>query len=688
MTECLKNAASDAVTRRTGTVKAVIETVFRRHQLPCTVRVTEEGGVVDRFGLRAEPGVTFEAVAALAPELARELGVAAVRVTEYAIDRTFAGWGIEVPHPPAARQYKTWRELTESERLESTGALDVKLLLGATVLGEPVAVDLATLPHLVVAGGEKTGKTTLMHSLILSLLTVLGPYERRLVLIDVEGGRDFAAYEGVAQLLCPVIAERQRGVNALRWLVKEIDRRRGLLAALPDAKTFADWNRTVRAALDAKTPLLNPAAAHAVLKPLPRLVCLVHDVADLLTGPTKDAEPLLRTILENGAAVGIHLILMMPESSGERLADWAALCPARIGLAMTERQASESFLGTEDAVKLVRPGDLLFRRSPAHCVVRLQSPRVTAEDIASVVESRLWPDAERQYVKDVTEGDVADFEEKRATETPGMPLSGTGNRRPSRAAMLRALSVLTMFHAPARTYGIVRQAAEGAEDVSTLGDLAAPVATVRRFWREGAADEVTDTGGADAICAYAYAATGTASETVEAAEAAEAAGRPPRREAPESVMSCSEFAWALLLGKIGPKVRGLRCWWRVTPAPGVSATCLTTVKALLTALGVPVRTATDDEGAVGIEVLGNGCRRVMTALAAYTTGVLTVKRHGADEKTLSEAASATDDAVNPLEAYFLSSFLSGRGRPFNGEQDPVAAQLSPAGRALVKGATE
>lgn len=682
MTECLKNAASDAVTRRTGTVKAVIETVFRRHQLPCTVRVTEEGGVVDRFGLRAEPGVTFEAVAALAPELARELGVAAVRVTEYAIDRTFAGWGIEVPHPPAARQYKTWRELTESESLESTGALDVKLLLGATVLGEPVAVDLATLPHLVVAGGEKTGKTTLMHSLILSLLTVLGPYERRLVLIDVEGGRDFAAYEGVAQLLCPVITERQKGVNALQWFVKEIDRRRGLLAALPDAKTFEDWNRTVRAALDAKTPLLNPAAAHAVLKPLPRFVCLVHDVADLLTGQAKAAEPLLRTILENGAAVGIHLILMMPESSGERLADWAALCPARIGLAMTERQASESFLGTEDAVKLVRPGDLLFRRSPVHCVVRLQSPRVTAEDIESVVETRLWPDAERQYVKDVTEGDVADFEKKRATETPEVPLSDPGNPRPSRAAMLRALSVLTMFHAPARTYGIVRQAAEGPEDVSTLGDLAAPVATVRRFWREGAVDEVTDTGVADAICAYAYAATGATSET------AEAAGRSIGWEAPDSVMSCSEFAWALLLRKVGPRVRASRCWWRVTPAPGVSATCLTTVKALLTALGVPVRAATDDEGAVGVEVQGNDYRRVMTALAAYTTGVLTVKRHGADDKTLSEAASATDDAVNPLEAYFLSSFLSGRGRPFNGEQDPVAAQLSPAGRALVKEITE
>lgn len=685
MTECLKNAASDAVTRRTGTVKAVIETVFRRHQLPCTVRVTEEGGVVDRFGLRAEPGVTFEAVAALAPELARELGVAAVRVTEYAIDRTFAGWGIEVPHPPAARQYKTWRELTESESLESTGALDVMLLLGATVLGEPVTVDLATLPHLVVVGGEKTGKTTLMHSLILSLLTYLGPGERRLVLIDVEGGRDFAAYEGVAQLLCSVVTERKKGVNALRWLVKEADRRRKLLAALPDVQTFADWNRTVRAALDAKTPLLDPAAAHAVLKPLPRLVCLVYDVADLLTGPTKDAEPRLRTILENGADVGIHFILMTSAPLRKALVDWVGLCPARLALALSERQASESFLGTDDAVKLVRPGDLLFRRSPAHCVVRLQSPRVTAEDIASVVETRLWPDAERQYVKDVTEGDVADFEKKRATETPEVPLSDPGNPRPSRAAMLRALSVLTMFHAPARTYGIVRQAAEGPEDVSTLGDLAAPVATVRRFWREGAADEVTDTGGADAICAYAYAATGTASETVEAAEAA---GRPPRREAPDSVMSCSEFAWALLLGKIGPKVRGLRCWWRVTPAPGVSATCLTTVKALLTALGVPVRTETDDEGAVGIEVLGNGCRRVMTALAAYTTGVFTVKRHGADEKTLSEAASATDDAVNPLEAYFLSSFLSGRGRPFNGEQDPVAAQLSPAGRALVKGATE
>lgn len=676
MTECLKNAASDAVTRRTGTVKAVIETVFRRHQLPCTVRVTEEGGVVDRFGLRAEPGVTFEAVAALAPELARELGVAAVRVTEYAIDRTFAGWGIEVPHPPAARQYKTWGELTESESLESTGVPDVTLLLGATVLGEPVTVDLATLPHLVIAGGEKTGKTTLMHSFLLSLLKYLGPCERRLVLVDVEGGRDFAAYEGVAQLLCPVIAERKKGVNALRWLVTEANRRRELLAALPDVQTFADWNRTVRDALDAKTPLIYPAAAHAVLKPLPRLVGVVHDVADLLTGSTKDSELFLRTILENGADVGIHLILMASETLGERLAGWAGLCPARIALAMTERQASESFLGTDDAVKLVRPGDMLFRRSPAHCVVRLQSPRVTAEDIASVVETRLWPDAERQYVKDVTEGNVTDIEKERARETPGMPLSGTGNRRPSRAAMLRALSVLTMFHAPARTYGIVRQAAEGPEDVSTLSDLAAPVATVRRFWRKGAADEVTDTGVADAICAYAYAAT------------SETAGRPMGREAPDLVMSRSEFAWALLLGKVGPKARSSNCWWRVTPAVGVAAPCLTTVKTLLSALGVPVRAVTDDEGVIGYEVLENDYRRVMTALAAYTTEVLTVKRHGADEKTLSEAASATDDAVNPLEAYFLPSFLSGRGRPFNGEQDPVAAQLSPAGRALAKGATE
>ena len=669
MTECLKKAACDEAASRTGTVKAVIETVFRRHQLPCTVRVTEEGGVVDRFGLRTEPGTAFEAVEALAPELARELGVAAVRVTEYAIDRTFAGWGIEVPHPPSARRYKTWGELTALEQPSATGAVpDVKLLLGATVLGEPVTVDLATLPHLVIAGDEKTGKTTFMHSLILSLLTFLGPYERRLVLIDAEGGRDLAAYEGVAQLLCPVVTERKKGLNALRWLVKEIDRRRELLAALPDAKTFSDWNHAVRAAIDARTPLLNPAAAHTVLRPLPRLVCLVHDVADLLAGLADEAEALLRTLLQNGADVGIHCILMTSEPQRKALTDLAALCPARIALAMTERQASESFLGTDDAVKLVRLGDMLFRRSPAHCVVRLQSPRVTAEDIASVVETRLWPEAERQYVKAVTEDTVT------ASETA--PKEETNPQRPSRAAMLRALSVLTMFHAPARTYEIVRQVAEGSEDVSTLGDLAAPVATVRRFWRKGAADEVTDTGGADAICAYAYAAT------------SEAAGRPPRREAPDSVMSCSEFAWALLLGKIGPKVRGLRCWWRVTPAPGVSATCLTTVKALLTALGVPVRTATDDEGAVGIEVLGNGCRRVMTALAAYTTGVLTVKRHGADEKTLSEAASATDDAVNPLEAYFLSSFLSGRGRPFNGEQDPVAAQLSPAGRALVKGATE
>lgn len=263
MTECLKKAASDEAASRIGTVKAVIETVFRRHQLPCTVRVTEEGGVAGRFGLRPEPGVTFDAVEALAPALAQELGVAAVRVTEYAVDRTFAGWGIEVPHRLSVRRYKSWGKLAEPVCQSAAGAApDVTLLLGATVLGEPVTVDLATLPHLVIAGGEKTGKTTLMHSFLLSLLKYLGPGERRLVLVDVEGGRDFAAYAGVAQLLCSVIAERQKGVNALRWLVKEANRRRTLLAALPEATSFSGWNHAVRAATDARTPFLNPAAAH------------------------------------------------------------------------------------------------------------------------------------------------------------------------------------------------------------------------------------------------------------------------------------------------------------------------------------------------------------------------------------------------------------------------------------------
>ena len=672
MTECLKKAACDEAASRTGTVKAVIETVFRRHQLPCTVRVTEEGGVVDRFGLRPEPGVTFDAVGALAPELAWELGVAAVRVTEYAVDRTFAGWGIEVPHPPSARRYKTWGELAALACQSAAGAApDVTLLLGATVLGEPVTVDLATLPHLVIAGGEKTGKTTLMHSFLLSLLKYLGPGERRLVLIDVEGGRNFAAYAGVAQLLCPVITERKKGVNALRWLVKEANRRRTLLVALPEATSFSAWNHAICAAIDARTPLLNPAAAHTVLMPLPRLVCLVHDVADLLAGPADEAEALLRTLLQNGADVGIHCILMTSEPQRKALTDLAALCPARLALALTERQASEFFLGTADAVTLVRPGDMLFRRSPAHSVVRLQSARVTPDDIEVVVETRQWPEAERQSMKAVTEDTMTTLETVSGQET--------NPQRPSRAAMLRALSVLTMFHAPARTYRIVQEAALGSEDVRALGEWAAPVAAVRRFWREGAADDGTDGGVADAICAYAYAASGLTSET---------AGRPIGQKVVDSVMSRSEFAWAPLLGKVGPKARSSNCWWRVTPAPGVSATCLTTVKALLVSLGVPVRAVTDDEGVIGYEVRGNSCRRVMTAFAAYTTDVLTVKRYGADDQTFSEGASATDDAVNPLEAYFLPSFLSGRGRPFNGEQDPLAARLSPAGRALVKWANE
>lgn len=267
---------------------------------------------------------------------------------------------------------------------------------------------------------------------------------------------------------------------------------------------------------------------------------------------------------------------------------------------------------------------------------------------------------------------------KETTEAVLVAVStGKNSERPGKAAMLCALSVLAMFHVPMRTCRIVTAAAT---DDAVSEDLAAPVAAVRRFWTEGSAEAgVTDEGVADAMCAYAYAA-GVSKRPCGTPPPSTTGRLQDWREAVEPAMGRSGFDWEPLFSETGADAFDRRMKWQIAAAPGVSEKALATAGTFLSALGLPVTAIRRAEGNVSYVVTGERFRRVMTAFAAYTTGLFTVTRFGADEGKF----AAADDVVNPLEAYFEPSLVSGRSQVIHIGRDRFSVRLSPLGWQLVQ----
>ncbi len=354
------------------------------------VTAIKPGPVITRFEVQPAAGVKGNRITGLVRDLARSLAVASVRVVEHIPGRDVIG--IEIPNEN--------RELIRlSQVLESTEFVRadarLSLALGHDILGKPIIVDLGRMPHLLVAGTTGSGKSVGINAMILSLLFKSSPEQVRLIMIDPKM-LELSVYEGIPHLLTPVITDMKDAANGLRWCVSEMDRRYALLSAL-GVRNLAGFNKKVAAARREGKPLFDPTwqpdpALLALeqkapeLEPLPSIVVIVDELADMMMVVGKKVEELVARIAQKARAAGIHLILATQRPSVDVLTGLIkANIPTRLSFMVQSKVDSRTILGEGGAEQLLGNGDMLFLPPGGGVATRVHGAFVSDEEVHRVV---------------------------------------------------------------------------------------------------------------------------------------------------------------------------------------------------------------------------------------------------------------------------------------------------------------
>jgi len=372
-----------------------------------TVVGVHPGPVITRFELQLAPGIKASKITGLARDLARSLAVISVRVVEIIPGRPVVG--LELPNQH--RQVVRFREIISSSQYDqSTSPLSIAL--GKDIAGVPVVVDLGKMPHLLVAGTTGAGKSVGLNGMLLSLLFKAQPEEVRLILIDPKM-LELSVYEGIPHLLAPVVTDMKEAANALKWCVAEMDRRYRLMAAT-GVRSLASFNRKALEAQEAGKPLLDPIwkgipgtdGQAPELSPLPYIVVVVDEFADMIMVVGKKVEELIARIAQKARAAGIHLILATQRPSVDVITGLIkANVPTRIAFQVASRIDSRTILDQQGAEQLLGRGDMLYLPTGAGIPIRVHGAFVDDHEVHAVVEdwkTRGAPD----YCKEILHGNV------------------------------------------------------------------------------------------------------------------------------------------------------------------------------------------------------------------------------------------------------------------------------------------
>lgn len=361
------------------------------------------GPVVTRFELDLAPGIKVSKVTGLAKDIARSLSVVSVRVVEVIPGKSVIG--LEIPNEN--RETVTLREILESQRYVQSHS-PVSLVLGKDISGNPVVVDLTKMPHLLVAGTTGSGKSVSLNAMLLSMLYKATPEELRLILIDPKM-LELSIYDGIPHLLTPVITDMKDASNALRWCVAEMDKRYRLMAAL-GVRHIAGYNQKVNDAIKQGEPLLMPTplvvdeeTAKTELEPLPVVVVVADELADMMMVVGKKVEDLIARIAQKARAAGIHLILATQRPSVDVITGLIkANIPTRIAFQVSSRIDSRTILDQQGAEQLLGHGDMLYLPPGAGVPVRVHGAYVADEEVHRVVAA--WRTyGEPEYLQAVTD---------------------------------------------------------------------------------------------------------------------------------------------------------------------------------------------------------------------------------------------------------------------------------------------
>ncbi len=386
----------------------LLESVLDDFHVKGQIVEVRPGPVVTMYELEPASGIKASRVIQLADDIARNMSAISARVA------TIPGRsviGIELPN--AKREAVSLRELISSETYEDMGA-SLPIVLGKNIAGDPVIADLAPMPHLLVAGTTGSGKSVGLNCMILSLLYRLTPDQCRMIMIDPKM-LELSMYKGIPHLLADVVTDPPKAVRALKWAVEQMEERYRMMASV-NVRSLSSFNDKVRQALakgqklgrkvqtgydpETRQPIYEEETLE--LAPLPQIVIIVDELADLMMTAGKEVEFLIQRLAQKARAAGIHLIMATQRPSVDVITGVIkANLPTRISFHVTSKIDSRTILGEQGAEQLLGKGDMLYMPGGKQ-IARVHGPFVSDEEVMAVADhwrSQGAPD----YITAVTE---------------------------------------------------------------------------------------------------------------------------------------------------------------------------------------------------------------------------------------------------------------------------------------------
>ncbi len=378
---------------------------FKQFSVTGEIHAINPGPVVTTFEFKPDAGVKYSRVTSLTDDLCLALEAESVRIDRIPGKSTV---GIEVPN--SNREKIFLKEIFESDKYQSSPS-PLTLALGKSIDGRTYSADLAKMPHLLIAGATGTGKSVCLNSLIVSILYKASPDDVKMIMVDPKR-LELGLYEGIPHLLTPIVLDPKRASNALKWAVGEMERRYKLLAGY-SVRNIDQYNQQVRQEYEI-IPALHP---DKLRKPLPYIVIIIDELADLMMVASKDVETSITRLAQMARAVGIHLVIATQRPSVDVITGLIkANFPSRISFRVSSKVDSRTILDANGAETLLGQGDMLFLPPGTSRLVRVHGAYVGEKEIEAIVEhirSQRSPEYDNTIqASDEDDGDDDEFYEK------------------------------------------------------------------------------------------------------------------------------------------------------------------------------------------------------------------------------------------------------------------------------------
>ncbi|WP_411360314.1 DNA translocase FtsK [Pseudidiomarina sp. YC-516-91] len=390
-------------------ISQTVEAVLQDFGVEVKVANVQPGPVITRFELDLAPGVKVSKISNLDKDIARSLSAISVRVVEVIPGKSYVG--LELPNK--SRETVFFSEVVNCDAFQQSPS-PLTMVLGKGISGQPVIVDLAKMPHLLVAGTTGSGKSVGVNVMILSMLYKSTPEEVRMIMIDPKM-LELSVYEGIPHLLTEVVTDMKDAANALRWCVGEMERRYKLMSAL-GVRNLKGYNAKVEDARNAGEPLRDPLwkpgdsmdEMPPLLETLPSIVVVIDEFADMMMIVGKKVEELIARIAQKARAAGIHLILATQRPSVDVITGLIkANIPTRIAFQVQSKIDSRTILDQPGADQLLGQGDMLYLPPGSGVPTRVHGAFVDDHEVHAVVKD--WKQRGKpNYLEEILKGDPSE----------------------------------------------------------------------------------------------------------------------------------------------------------------------------------------------------------------------------------------------------------------------------------------